>query len=296
MNADLVQTYIDRAGTNIEYVERKNGNDIAVVWLSAFTKGPILGRFTRVSPRFHGFKISKSNANFDWLLIRDSEGLTQDGTYYGGNSENLFVETAVKELIKSKIDEYRAVNQHTEFVLMGSSMGGYGAIKLAILTAIDKVFVYSPHLDMEIAMHHCGRGPWIKYCLTNDLQANQKYLSRLQQLVRDAESLPRLVIQVSKDDNYVYPEQVVPFVNLYSECGGTVELDLRESGGHGSINAPDEYIASVVHCLGKNQEINFEGLKNFPLRELSRQEKIERNLQKVENLAFNTLKFLRIKK
>lgn len=296
MSQNEIETHEEADGTKIEFVHRQNNSQIVVIWLSAFTKGPILGRVTKVTPKFHGFKISKSFSDLDWLLIRDSYGLTGDGTYYGGSAGRLFVEDSVKNLILNKKAEYLARNSDTTFVLMGSSMGGYAAIKMAILTSISKVFVYSPHLDMDIAMSHCGRGPWIKYCLSDDTEANQRYLRRLQFLVESTKNLPRLVIQVSQDDPYVYPEQVVPFVQMYKELGGDVEIDLRESGGHGSSNAPDQYIKTVVKCLGRDQEIDFETLKLLPSREFTRSEKLEKNLQKFENAFFKFLQLCHIKK
>jgi len=297
MSSGTVEIFTDTTGTEIEFVHRRNGSKVVVIWLSAFTKGPIMGRYTKVSPRFHGFKISNSIQDFDWILIRDNAGLTGDGTYYGGKSNNLFIENAVRDLIAVKQSEYKNVNQDIEFVLMGSSMGGYGAIKLAILTAINQVFVYSPHLDMEIAMHHCGRGPWITHCLSgNDSVEDKKYLRRLQDVVQGSNSLPRLVMQVSRNDSYVYPEQVVPFQALYLAHGGRIEIDLREDGGHGSVNAPDAYIEAVVRGLGNQEEVNFEELRTLPPRLLSKQEKIERSLQKIETAMFSILRIFHLRK
>ena len=297
MSSGSVEIFTDSVGTEIEFVHRRNGGKVVVIWLSAFTKGPIMGRYTKVTPRFHGFKISNSIPDLDWILIRDNAGLTGDGTYYGGNSKSLFIERAVGELISAKQDEYQRANKEIEFVLMGSSMGGYGAIKLAILTSITQVFVYSPHLDMEIAMQHCGRGPWIAHCLSGkDSEQDRKYLRRLQDVVKHSDSLPRLVMQVSRNDSYVYPEQVLPFQELYEELGGTIELDLREEGGHGSVNAPDAYIEAVVRGLGRGERINFEKLRNLPPRRLSKQEKIERNLQRVENGTFKILRLIHLRR
>ena len=296
MSMGLVEIFTDTAGTNIEFVHRRNGSKVVVIWLSAFTKGPIMGKYTKVSPRFHGFKISSSIRDLDWILIRDNAGLTGDGTYYGGDSKNLFIEHAVRELITHKQSEYRTEDQEIEFVLMGSSMGGYGAIKLAILTSVKQVFVYSPHLDMGIAMNHCGRGPWITHCLSGkDSEEDKKYLRRLQDVVEGSESLPRLVMQVSRNDSYVYPEQVVPFQSLYQKHGGTIELDLREGGGHGSVNAPDAYIEAVVRGLGHQEEINYDELRNLPPRLLSRQEKIESSLQRIENRIFSVMRIIRVR-
>ena len=297
MSPGSVEIFTDSVGTEIEFVHRQNGSKVVVVWLSAFTKGPIMGRYTKVSPRFHGFKISNSIRDLDWILIRDNAGLTGDGTYYGGNSENLFIENAVRELISQKKSKYKSTNPEIEFVLMGSFMGGYAAIKFAILTSIPSVFAYSPHLDMEIAMHHCGRGPWITHCLSGrDSEEDQKYLRRLQDVVRASGALPRLVMQVSRNDPYVYPEQVVPFQALYQKHGGIVELDLREEGGHGSVNAPDGYIEAVVTRLGNQEKIDFEELRNFPPRLLSKQEKIERGLQRIEDGIFSILRTFRLRK
>ena len=296
LSSSSVETYVDSFGTKIEYVHRKYGSQITVIWLSAFTKGPILGRYTKFSPSFNGFKLSRFLKNVDWILIRDNAGLTGDGTYYGGNSQCLFVENAVLELINTiKLLSIES-NAVTEFVCMGSSMGGYGAIKMAILAEIPQVFVFSPHLDMRIAMENCGRGPWIKHCLVSDDPVkNEKYLLRLQDVVAGSSSLPRLVMQVSKDDPFVYPEQVLPFQKMYTELGGKLEIDLRDFGGHGSVNTPDAYIKNVVCALGNKQEIDFEELKKLDPRQLSTQEKIERCLQLLENKAFSILRFFRFK-
>ncbi|MCE9623075.1 MAG: lysophospholipase [Actinomycetia bacterium] len=287
-----VETWTASNGTELEFLHHDHGSDDLVVWFSAFTRGPILGRIMKVSPRFHGFRLSGTATRHNWLLMRDSAGLTGDGTYYGGSAGNLFMEEAVREKVTQMITMHREAHPQGKIIAMGSSMGGYAAMKFGLLCGFDGVFIYSPHLDLKIAMEHCGRGPWIRHCLSGDAELDSAYLSRLQRVVdgHSETQLPPLILQTSIDDSYVYPEQVAPFIETYSRMGGVVTLDLRDSGGHGSMNAQDAYILAAVASLVENSTLDLEGLRKLPPRPFTRQEKIERVLHHAEAFAARLLR------
>lgn len=286
-------------GTQIEYLVRDNDSRITVFWFSAFTQGPRLGRILKSTPRFHGYRVSAENQDFNWVLIRDHAGFTNDGTYYGGKAGDLFIEDAVLELILHLKHKFAEKKYDAKFLSMGSSMGGYAAVKFAVLGDLDSCFVYSPHFDMKIALQHCGRRPWIEWCLQSGTE-NQKndYLNRLQFLVglkTDSVCNIDLLVQATADDPYVYPEQVVPFIDRFQAAGGTVELDLRERGGHTSIHTSNEYIYFVLSELSQGKLPKPELLGEFPQRSYSRTEKIEKSLQDFEHLVMKVLKFLHIR-
>ena len=286
-------------GTCIEYLVRDNKSPNVVFWFSAFTQGPRLGKFLKTTPKFHGFKVSSENSEFSWVLIRDHAGYTNDGTYYGGKAGNLFIENAVSELIAKLSSEFTKRDENTLFIAMGSSMGGYAAMKFALLCNMGSCFVYSPHFDMRIAMQNCGRKSWIEWSLTDGTeQEKQEYLCRLQILLEQNASTARntkVLGQATSDDPFVYPEQVGPFLDAYRSPGGSIALDLRDQGGHTSIHTPNEYIFAVLRELSNGNFPLPESLQGFPQRKYSRSEKIEKVLNNIEHLVVSALKILRIR-
>lgn len=291
------ETFVSSEGVEVSYLRRRHGSDTLVIWFSAFTRGPHLGRVLKVTPGFHGYKFSKSHDEFDWLLVRDSWGYTQDGTYYGGRAGDLFVERAVSECVQHFVEEQRRMNPRSVVVAMGSSMGAFAAIKFGVLHGIP-AFGWSPHLDVEIAMKYCGRGPWVRFCLENASEADQvAYLERMKDVV-DAHqtALPRLILQVAEDDPFVYPEQVTPFVDRYRSHGGSVQLDLRERGGHSSIHVPDEYIVSALRSLAAEHVLDLAAMRLLPSRKLSFRERFERFLQSIEGLVLRLLRIIGLRR
>ena len=284
------EKFTSTEGIEVNYVHHENGTSILVIWFSAFTRGPHLGRVLKVTPGFHGYKFSRNHEQFDWLLVRDSWGYTQDGTYYGGRAGDLFVERAVSELVGRTISEYRERNPGVRIVAIGSSMGAYAAFKFAVLHGIP-AFGWSPHLDMEIAMKSCGRGPWVRYCLEDaDDETRDVYLHRLQSVVAEFSGrLPRLILQSTIDDPFVYPEQVVPFVDNYVAAGGSVEVDLRESGGHTSRHVPDEYLVEAVQCLANGHVFDIGRMRSLPSRVPPFRERFEHFLQSIEAAVMRLL-------
>ncbi len=286
-------------GTCIEYLIRDNNSPNVVFWFSAFTQGPHLGKILKTTPKFHGFRVSSENSEFNWVLIRDHAGYTNDGTYYGGKAGNLFIEDAVSELIAKLSSDFTERESNTRFIAMGSSMGGYAAMKFALLCNIGSCFVYSPHFDMRIAMRNCGRKLWIEWALADGTeQEKQEYLCRLQILLEQNASAVRntkVLIQATSDDQFVYPEQIVPFLERYRSAGGSIELDLRDRGGHTSIHTPNAYIFAVLRELSKGTIPLPESLQGFPQRKYSRSEKIEKVLNSIEHLVMSALKMLRIR-
>ena len=291
------ELFVSSEGTEVNFLHRRNGSSTLVIWFSAFTRGPHLGRVLKVTPGFHGYKFSRSHDQFDWLLVRDSWGYTNDGTYYGGRAGDLFVERAVSELVRKLIAEYRAQDPATKVVAMGSSMGAYAAIKFAVMNGIAALG-WSPHLDMEIAMKSCGRGPWVRYCLEDaDDASRARYLHRLQDVVNEhAGNLPPLIVQATADDHFVYPEQVVPFVESYISAGGKVQLDLRDRGGHTSRYAPDEYLVEALTCLAEARDLDIDRMRALPPRIPTSRERLERSLQSLEAVVLRILIALRVRR
>lgn len=277
------ERFLATNGIPVEHLIRLNGSETVVFWFSAFTRGPHLGRLLKVTSGFHGFKFSRVHDQFDWVLVRDQFGFTEDGTYYGGRAGDLYVEDAVGEFVAKVIAERRQKNPDVRFVMMGSSMGAFAAIKFAIMNRVPALG-WSPHLDIEIAMRYCGRGPWVRHCLEGaDERSIQEYVHRMKRVIEDHKGeLPKLILQAAKDDPFVYPEQIVPFVDLYEAGGGIVQLDLREFGGHSSIHAPDPYLLAAIDALSTGDDLKIDELRTLPPRNRNRRERFEGWLQLVE--------------
>lgn len=289
--------FVGSNGAQVPHVVRSNSREVVVFWFSAFTRGPHLGRLLKVTPGFHGFRFSSVHDQFDWVLLRDQFGYTQDGTYYGGRAGDLFVESAVNEFVSGIIAERRRLNPDVRFVMIGSSMGAFAAIKFAVLNRVP-AFGWSPHLDVEIAMNSCGRGPWVRHCIEGGSPDEvEEYLHRMERvLVSHSGQLPDLILQAAKDDPFVYPEQVVPFVDRYRSGGGQVQLDLRESGGHSSTHAPDEYVIAAITSLASGTSLDLEAMRRLPPRKVRARERFEGWLQRVEARLLRILRFFGIRR
>ena len=289
--------FVGSNGAQVPHVVRSNSRDIVVFWFSAFTRGPHLGRLLKVTPGFHGYRFSSLHDQFDWVLLRDQFGYTQDGTYYGGRAGDLFVESAVNELVGGIIAERRRSDPHVKFVMIGSSMGAFAAIKFAVLNRVPALG-WSPHLDIEIAMNSCGRGPWVRYCIEGGSPDEvEEYLHRMERvLVNHSGRLPDLILQAAMDDPFVYPEQIVPFVDRYTSGGGHVQLDLRESGGHSSTHAPDEYLIAAINSLASGTRLDLEAMRRLPPRKVRARERFEGWLQRVEAQLLRIVRFVGIRR
>jgi hypothetical protein len=274
----------------LEFVHFKNKSETLIVWFSAFTNGPKLAKLFKVKKTFHGYRIARSNSDYDWLLLRENYGYTNDGSYYSGTPSNYFIESQFAEIFSN------LALQKKNIVFIGSSMGGYAAIKFALIHGVKKVALFSPHLDLKIARALCGRKKWIDFLTSNTNESpSQKdlFLMRLQILVHELKgnfNSMSLFIQASIDDFGVFNEQVIPFIKEVGVFKPDIFLDRRESGGHSGLFMSDELILYVLESLSKNQPLSAEKLRNFPNRHLRRSEKIERVLQIIENFLFSKIK------
>ena len=260
------------------------------MWFSAFTNGPKLAKLFKVKKTFHGYRIARSNSDYDWLLLRENYGYTNDGSYYSGTPSNYFIESQFAEIF-SKFDL-----QKKNIVFIGSSMGGYAAMKFALIHGVKKVALFSPHLDLKIARSLCGRKKWIDFLTSNTSETPYQkdlFLKRLQILVHELKANFKnmsLYIQASVDDFGVFNEQVIPFVKEVEAFNPDIFLDHREFGGHSGLFMSDELILYVLESLSKNRPLISDKLRSFPNRHLRRSEKIERVLQIIENYLFSKVK------
>jgi len=266
----------------LDRFSRTNNSDTTVIWLSAFTRGPYLGRILRSTEKFHGFRMSAELVDFDWVLVRETSGFTRDGTYYGGVA-NLEVQEECRDLISSIVADNESKQRRT--VLMGSSMGAYGAALFGLEFSIP-VFCFSPHFDLQVARKMCGRAPWIDFCV-DDLSpaARLHYLSRLQSQIamsRNAKESAPMLVQVSKDDFGVYREQVLPFANYALKAGVHVYLDERDMGGHSGIHVSIPYLREAIVQV-RDGQIDIEKLKSIPGRTRSFGDRTDHFLSKLED-------------
>lgn len=280
--------------SSIDFVRRFNCASTTVVWLSAFTRGPHLGRVLRSTEMFHGYRTSSKITDFNWVLVRETTGLTGDGTYYGGVG-NLSAEIECQSLIESVQKD--DLNHGRRTVLMGSSMAAYAAAMFGIRLGIP-VFCFSPHFDLRVARQLCGRGPWIDFC-TSGLapQARADYLQRLQNEVsrqRVVERPAQLLIQASTDDYGVFREQVIPFVSLARDAGHDIYADFRDDGGHSSVYINDDFLRHVIQQLSSVQPINTARLASYGRRHLNRYELIDKWLARVERVVAAPLSLFRM--
>lgn len=266
---------------------RWNNSNTTVIWLSAFTRGPHLGRVLRTTEVYHGSRMSSKIADFNWILVRETTGYTADGTYYGG-VHGLQAEIELQALIESVIDSDDRAGRST--VVMGSSMAAYGAALMGIRLGVS-AFCFSPHFDLEVAHRSCGRGPWIDFCTAGmPYEARSNYRNRLQdELLKSSNRKEtQILIQVAADDIGVFEEQVIPFMDLATKKGHKVYLDLRSTGGHASIHVNERYIQHVIPLLAESKDIEVTNLSAYGSRKYSRYERIDRSLARVEEKIYKS--------
>jgi hypothetical protein len=283
----IKRDFIASNGHVLSYFQSDNaaGKKAHVFWFSAFTRGPLLGKLLRTDQRFHGFKAASSFDDFSFTLVRDDSGLTGDGTYYFGKANNPYIEEAVSELVAHIRDDLGASSGQKRFFGVGSSMGSYAAVKFGILNELDTALAMVPHFDLAAAGKYCGRKRWIAWATEGATASEKKaYMNRLADVVKASrKKLPTLFVQSAKDDVGVHKEQVVPFVELYESCGGTVFMDFRDFGGHSMINASNEYIHAVLDLLVSRRPFTTGMFNGFPQRKELRAEKLERHFANFEN-------------
>ncbi len=271
-----------------------NGSSNLVVWFSAFTRGPKLGRVLKSRNNFHGYRIAKQQKELDWLLVKDTFGLTKDGSYYSGKPKDCFVEDEFCRLFQKIKGDYSSI------IFMGSSMGAYAAMKFSLLLRVKRVALFAPHFDLKIARDLCGRKKWIEYLYEGDsysiFEIND-FLSRLQLLINDSNTSmgeKQIYLQCSEDDFGVYSEQVLPFINQVKNYNSNLYLDKRKIGGHTGLFMSDELILYVIRTLLVSGNFDGFALRNFPVRKISNLDRIENILQKFENNVYNLLEPLGI--
>lgn len=281
------KSFIASNGHNLSYFTSESAapKRAHVFWFSAFTRGPLLGRILKTEQKFHGFKVASTFDEYSFTLIRDDSGLTGDGTYYYGKADNPYIEVAVSELIGELKAEISLSSPETLFVGAGSSMGAYAATKFGVLNTFDSVLTMVPHFDIEAAVKYCGRKKWVDWaCEGATAQQKDNFIHRLQDVVSaPGAHLPTLFTQSALDDVGVNKEQVVPFIELYSQHGGTVYADFRSAGGHSMVNASNDFIRAALNLLVTDQEFSPGMFNHFPQRKELGTEKLERYFASIEN-------------
>lgn len=267
----------------LSYLHINNCNSSLVVWFSAFTRGPKLGTFFKSQKRFHGYRSATKLQDYDWLLVKEISGYTKDGTYYSGAPNNFFVEDEFVKLFEIYKKNYKKI------LFMGTSMGGYAAMKFAAMLDIHRVALFAPHLDLKSAIKLCGRKKWIEYLYDTNIHAPElidKFINRLE-LKLDSSYLNSgklmIYLQTAVNDFGVYHEQVLPFVKKINRTKSRIFLDERQDGGHSTLHMSQELINYVIKTLMSDDNLDRNVLLSFPERKLSREEIFERNIQSFEN-------------
>jgi len=245
---------------------------------------------------FHGYRIAKQQKGLDWLLVKDTFGLTKDGSYYSGKPNDYFIEDEFSQLFQKIKGNYSSI------IFMGSSMGAYAAMKFSLLHRVNTVALFAPHFDLKVARDLCGRKKWIEYLYeggTYSIFEIDNFLSRLQLLINNSNlcmSEQQIYLQCSENDFGVYSEQVLPFINQVKNYNSNLYLDKRQIGGHTGLFMSDALILYVIRTLLVSGNFDNITLRNFPIRKLSYIDHIENFLQKFENKIFQILELLGILK
>lgn len=264
--------YVDDEGRRFDYIHVVHPNSRGLgIHLSAF-----FGKWGDAKPYrdtfggyFHRMKMLGSCRDHDWLFVCDPYGAFRNGTYYTGEHGDMFVERATLAIIDQVMaaGNYRA----DEVVTVGSSMGGTGAIKFALLRDLRGIVAVCPHIDLDISAATQNRRDEVGYVTSDgawDAEHNFPITRQLRSLVENrspAAGLPQLFVQSCADDAGVHNEQVLPFADAWRRRGGRVDLDVRPFGGHTSDHATRPLLLDAITALLRGDSPDTERYRTDPV-------------------------------
>jgi hypothetical protein len=241
--AEQVREHRDEQGRAFRYVHvRHPGASGLIIHFSAFFGewGDARQHRKVFSGHFHRLGMLGDVADHDWLFVCDEYGADGNGTYYTGESGDMFVERAVLDLVRSVAADSGVAA--SSMVTMGSSMGATAALKFGLILGVKGIVAISPHIDLDICAVRQGRWRHVAFiCPDGDPLSTQNHVwtRQVRRLVAQAHpgQLPRLFMQACRDDEGVFAEQVEPLCAAWTQAGGAVILDARRRGGHTSDHA-----------------------------------------------------------
>jgi hypothetical protein len=263
---------VDEQGRTFEYaVVRHPGSTGLVVHCSAFFGrwGNARAYREQFQGYFHRLKMLGSYPRHDWLFLCDPYGARENGTYYTGQKGDLFVERAMTQIVDRMLEEGPFGPQET--VTVGSSMGATGALVLALKFGMRGAVAITPHVDLDMAARHCGRFDEVAWaCADGDPFSveSEQVTHRVRTLLGGygpAHPPPRLFVQACADDHGVYEEQVLPLVDTWTALGGTVDLDVRPTGGHTSDFATRPLLLDAIDRILEGDPIDVAAYQSSPI-------------------------------
>jgi hypothetical protein len=260
--AEQVREHHDEQGRAFRYVHvRHPGARGLVVHFSAFFGewGEARQHRKVFSGHFHRLRMLGDVPDHDWLFVCDEYGADGNGTYYTGQSGNMFVERAILDLIRSVAGGSGIAT--SSMVTMGSSMGATAALKFGLILGVKGIVAISPHVDLDICAVRQGRWRHVAFiCPDGDPVSphNHVYTRQVRRLVADPRTgrLPALFMQACRDDDGVFTEQVEPLCAAWERAGGSVTLDARRRGGHTSDHATRPLLLDARACLLDDRPID----------------------------------------
>ncbi len=253
MSGAEFHVYVDPEGRKFQFatVDHPDARGLVVHLSAFFGKWGQARRYREdFGGYFHRLKMLGSDESHNYLFLCDAFGAFGNGTYYTGQSGDLFIERAIVEITRRQLD--RLGIDVGEVVTVGSSMGATGALTLGLQLRTRGIVAIGPHVDLAIAATQCHRYAEVAFaCPDGDPTsvASRRITRRVESMIdeypRDLR-LPRLFLQVCQDDIGVYREQALPLVDRWRTAGGRVDLDERPLGGHTSDYATRALLLDVI--------------------------------------------------
>jgi hypothetical protein len=263
--------YVDREGRKFQFatVDHQGATSLVIHLSAFFGKWGEARRYREdFGGYFHRLKMLGSDENHNYLFLCDAFGAFGNGTYYTGQSGDLFIERAIVEIARGQLD--RLDIDSGDVVTVGSSMGATGALTLGLHLRACGVVAIGPHVDLDIAATQCHRFAEVAFaCPDGDPTsiASRHVTRRVETMVAEYprdRTLPRLFLQVCKDDVGVYREQVMPLVDRWQLAGGRVDLDERPVGGHTSDYATRALLLDVIGRQLRDEAIDVRRYQTLP--------------------------------
>lgn len=254
-------TFVDNSNRVFNYSTIDNKSNKLIILFTAFFGdwGERAEYREHFQGYFHRYKMFNNVHDYNYLFLCDQYGHDNNGTYYTGYKGDFFVERAIDLIIDKVVHEFSISKEN--IITLGSSMGGYAALKFAIQKKMMGAIAIHPHIYLDISAKFQNREDHVKYTLPDgdtQSQYNYSYTRKISRLINNEyfHPLPRIFIHSCQDDYGVYNEQVIPFLNEFKALGGQFEFSSLQKGGHGDMSIGKDALLYIFNCFFQHKQLD----------------------------------------
>lgn len=167
------------------------------------------------------------------LYLLDNHGPNERGSYYLGPNRDFCIKRAVKAFIEALCTKYEI--RYEDIICCGTSKGGFSALYFAFKYGYGAAVAGAPQVLLGNYLNTERHRYGLKY-LAGDTDAESvSFLNGLLiNVVRSAQHTPRVYLHCSRNEHH-YAEHVLPFLDVATELGIDVTLDLGSYERHEDV-------------------------------------------------------------